>query len=199
MSFVLFLPNMLGITYAKGRFYSIQLGASKSLKNAEDMVNNLKRLGHNAFYRYETVKGKGKWYRVYIERFVSKKEAEKEAKILRELELISDYSIKTIDETTQTGSRERKHDINVYYLHISSFKEKANAGNLVQRLKKHGHRAFYVAEESWFKVYIGEFGDEREAQKAGTELRENGIISYFRTLLINKSTLFSNDTKSGDN
>ena len=87
-----FLPGLLYTAYAEKRFYSIQVGAVKKLDDAVNMADGLKSRGHNPFYRYETVKGKGKWYRVYIERFGSKGDAEKEAKRLMERNLISDYS-----------------------------------------------------------------------------------------------------------
>ena len=44
-------PRLSGVVHAK-RYYSIQIGACRDRKCADDMVNELKRLGHNAFYRY---------------------------------------------------------------------------------------------------------------------------------------------------
>ena len=193
-----FIPNILDTVYAEKRIYSIQVSAYKNLDKAMEMVDHLKGLGHNAFYRYETVKGKGKWYRIYIERYGSKREAEKEAKILKKLDLISDYSIRAIEGPVQSGSRDREYDAGVYYLHVSSFKQKSNAEKIVQRIQNHGYKAFLVAEkvsgESWFRVYIGEFDTEKEARKLGLELRKEGIISYFKTIAIDKNTLFPDDS-----
>ena len=185
------------------RFYSIQIGALESLENAESMVNNLKKLGHNAFYRYETKKGKGKWYRVYIERFGSKKEAEKEAKVLKNLDLISSYLIRAIEEKTQTAPLDSKHDKKVYYLHVNSFKQKANAEKKVKMLEKHGYKAFFLEEEisgeNWFRIYIGEYDNEKGARKIGLELKKRGIISYFKPIAIDKNALFSPETKGPSN
>jgi len=68
-------------------------------------------------------------------------------------------------------------------LHISSFKQKDNAENEVQRLGKHGYKTFLAAEEvlgeSWLRVYIGVFDDEQTARRIGSELRGKGIVSYF--------------------
>ena len=185
------------------RFYSIQIGALESLENAESMVNNLKNLGHNAFYRYETKKGKGNWYRVYIERFGSRKEAEKEAKVLKNLDLISSYLIRAIEEKTQTAPLDSKDDKKVYYLHVNSFKQKANAEKKVKMLEKHGYKAFFLAEEisgeNWFRVYIGEYDNEKGARKIGLELKKRGIISYFKPIAIDKNALFSLETKGPSN
>ena len=69
-------------------------------------------------------------------------------------------------------------------LHISSFKEKDNADGEVQRLGKHGYKAFLVVEEvlgkSWLRVYIGDFKNEQEARSVGSGLKKKGIISYFK-------------------
>jgi len=185
------------------RFYSIQVGALESLENAESMVNNLKNLGHNAFYRYETKKGKGNWYRVYIERFGSRKEAEKEAKVLKNLDLISSYLIRAIEEKTQTAPIDSEDDKKVYYLHVNSFKQKANAEKKVKMLEKHGYKAFFLAEkisgENWFRVYIGEYDNEKGARKIGLELKKRGIISYFKPIAIDKNALFSLETKGPSN
>lgn len=185
--------------YSFKRFYSIQVGALENLDNAESMVNNLKRLGHNAFYRHETTKGKGKWYRVYIERYGSRKEAEKEARVLKNLDLISAYFIKAIEETTQTGPLDSEHDKKVYYLHVSSFKEKPNAEKKVKALEKHGYKAFLLTEEisgeNWLRVYIGEYDNEKGARKIGLELQKKGIIPYFRPIVIDKNALFSDEKR----
>ena len=93
-----FLPGLLYTAYAEKRFYSIQVGAVRKLDDAVNMIDSLKRGGHNVFYRYEKVKGKGEWYRVYIERFGSKEDAEKEAKRLMEQNLISDYIIRMLSD-----------------------------------------------------------------------------------------------------
>ena len=73
-------------------------------------------------------------------------------------------------------------------LHISSFKEKVNAENEVQRLKGYGYKTFIASEEvlgeSWLRVYIGIFDHERAARRIGSELREKGSISYFKPFKI---------------
>ena len=60
----------------------------------------------------------------------------------------------------------------------------------VDILKKYGHKAFLVAEdvggETWFRVYIGDFNNEKAALNVGAELQEEGIISYFKPVEIHK-------------
>jgi cell division protein FtsN len=79
--------------------YSIQVTATQDRGTAEKKVAELAKLGHNAFYRQETIQGKGQWYRVYVEKFGSKAEAEKEARTLKSLGLISDYAVRPLGES----------------------------------------------------------------------------------------------------
>ena len=84
LSFILFNPYSSGVAHAEAKFYSIQLAAFRSHNNAVDKVKDLRRSGFDAFYRSETIKGKGKWYGVFVDRYRSKHEAEKEAIILKQ-------------------------------------------------------------------------------------------------------------------
>jgi cell division septation protein DedD len=86
-----------------GTQYSIQVAATQDRAAAEKKVTELAKLGHNAFFRQETIQGKGQWYRVYVERFSSKAEAEKEARTLKSLGLISDYAVRPLGETQEAS------------------------------------------------------------------------------------------------
>lgn len=77
--------------------YGIQVASYQDLDTAVKRVNYLKRLGYGAFYRYETVTDKGKWYRVYIAKYPTMEQAEEEASALKKLELISEYKIRELD------------------------------------------------------------------------------------------------------
>ena len=79
------------------KIYSIQLGAFKQLNNALSMVDRIKKLGHQPFYRHETIEDRGKLYIVYIGRYESREEAEKAVKILRKSNIASKYIIKARD------------------------------------------------------------------------------------------------------
>ncbi|MEW6669446.1 MAG: SPOR domain-containing protein [Thermodesulfobacteriota bacterium] len=217
--------------------YSIQVAATQDRGTAEKKVAELAKMGHNAFYRQEAIQGKGQWYRVYVERFGSKAEAEKEARTLKSLGLISDYAVRPLGEAQGApepaksavrpeGESERKKALppaaregpkpgtapsngigrkespptekqgkkapqGLHYLHTGSFKEKENAEKNVQELVKHGLKAFFVEEGSaggkWFRVYVGEFESEKEARRVGTELKQKGLITYFKPVHFNRA------------
>lgn len=194
--------------------YGIQVGSYQDLDNAVDRVNYLKRLGYGAFYQYETVKGKGKWYRVYMARFSTLNKAREEARVLRDLGLIDEHDIRRLHDgasspagrpaakkarpaetpaeaSSPAPSRSEK-DV-VYLLHVSSFKEKGHAVKEARKLEKAGLKAFYVEEDlasgHWFRVYIGKYESEKEARAAGKRLRQEGLVSYFKPLKIDRAGL----------
>jgi hypothetical protein len=82
------------------------VSSHKYHKNAESEVSKLEKSGLQAFHQYESVAGKGKWYRVYIGRFDSKKEAKQNAIRLKQQKIISYYSIIAMQETTEASPRD---------------------------------------------------------------------------------------------
>ncbi len=76
--------------------YSIQIGAFKELRYASDEVDKLKEAGRHVFYRHENAGSKGKLYRVYVEKYKGKNEAERDAKKLKQQGFIENYIVKTI-------------------------------------------------------------------------------------------------------
>lgn len=181
--------------YAEKRYYSIQVGAYQDINGARDMVSELKKLGHHAFFRKESIRNIGSWFRVYIEKYQTKAEAEKEGKVLKELGLISEYAVRLMEPPGPKPSPQKKGTKIVFFLHVSSFREKSNADSLANRLIAQGQKAFHVAEtisgERWFRVYIGEFGSEEEARNAGKDLREKGVIEYFKAIEIDQKAIGS--------
>ena len=179
-------------SHGKQYYYSIQVSAYQSESNASEAVQLLKNLGHKAFFRKEEDKKQTVWYRVYIEVFPSRLEAEKEARSLKDLGLISQYIVKPIEvEAKDQPVPKDKGD--VYFLHLSSYKSKENAEADAKTLEERGYKAFVVPEEvkgeEWFRVYVCEFQDEAEARKIGNELKAKGLTSYFKPILINKKAL----------
>ena len=82
---------------AEESLYLIHVSSFRSRKRAEIEVSNLSKHGVQAFYRYESVKGKGKWFRVYIGTFKNRQEAmEKGAELLRK-GIISYYKSRKVD------------------------------------------------------------------------------------------------------
>jgi len=171
-------------THAQSKFYSIRFGSYKNIKYATEAISRLKKQDYNAFYRYDEVQGKEKYYRVYVGKFNSKKEAKIKADQLINLGIISDYFINVLFDTDQIDLSDSEYDTKRYYLHASSFKKKRLAEKEVQRISKHGHRGIISEEniegEAWFRVYLGPFQNKTEAQSTGSELKENKIISFYR-------------------
>ncbi|RPI72139.1 MAG: SPOR domain-containing protein, partial [Desulfobacteraceae bacterium] len=191
----------LGVAFAshgKQYYYSIQVSAYQSEGSASAEEQRLKNLGHKAFFRKEDDKKKTVWYRVYIEVFPSRREAEKEARSLQELGLIAQYIVKPIEVAAQDPPAS-KNKGDVYFLHLSSYKSKENAEGDSKTLEERGYKAFVVSEEikgeEWFRVYVGEFKDEAEARKIGNELKAKGLTDYFKPILINKKALGTEETE----
>ncbi len=190
----LFFPGLRA--HAEKGYYAIQVGAYRDITGAEEMVFQLKKLGHDAFFRKEQIINKGRWFRVYVEKFQTKAEAEKEGKVLKQLGLISEYAVRRIEPPGPLLTQKKEKSV-VFFLHVSSFREKINADGLVNSLNSRGQKAFHVTEsmsgQIWFRVYIGEFGSEAEARLAGNGLQERGVIGYFKIIEIDKKTLVSGE------
>ena len=176
---------------------SLQVGAFSDEANAASLKKQLRNMGKNAFYRYESADSKGKFYRLYITGYSSLRDAIKDAKALLESGVISGYSrVHSKNPVSDIRSEEKikkETEGKVYLIHISSNKDETNAVENVARLKKYGYKAFYVLEkdlsESWYRVYIGGFKDEAEAREKGMELLDRGIISYFKPIAIDRKKL----------
>jgi cell division septation protein DedD len=178
--------------------YYLQVSAAKEEESARTEVDGIKKTGREAFYRYETVKDTGSWYKVYVGGYASKSEAMKDGLEMKKSGLISAYYLKRLGKITGTPKpqvqvKNDAADEKIYYLHVSSYTEQANAETDVNRLKDLGLKAFFVKEDvsgvSWYRTYIGEFGDEETAKKTGSELQEKGDILYFKAIEIDKSLL----------
>jgi cell division septation protein DedD len=172
--------------------YSLKVCSVREKAEAEELVKKLQDAGCQAFYRFETVKEKGEWYRVYAGGYDSKADAEEEAKTLIGSGLISNYEIKHTNIKTHPSETIQKTENKFYALHVSSYKESSNADADVRRLIGLGLKAFsaktQVSGAEWFRVYVGEFQEEKEARKLGSELKGKGTISYFKPILIDKPT-----------
>ena len=98
-----FLLSSVNPSHGEEPFFSIALSKFNSEHDASREESRLKNSGHNAFYRKEkNPSGEGTVYQVYIEKYNSRDEAEKEAIVLKDLELISDYKVREVRETPQT-------------------------------------------------------------------------------------------------
>ena len=212
---VLFLTAVPSNTARAETAYGIQIAAYQDLDHAVERVNYLKRLGYSAFYHYETVHKKGKWYRVYIARFPTRSQAEEEARVLQDLKLIEDYEIRILRNgasapakpppakpapaagrktpPARQPAKSAKRGNMVYLLHVSSYRDKENAVEETQHLKSAGQKAFFVEEDlasgTWFRIYLGKWETEKQARAAGSRLKKQGIITYFKPLEIDRDAL----------
>ena len=192
-SFLLLPGNFLSNkAFAERTVYSIQLGAFIDADNAKEMTEDLIKLGHNSFYREEKKGGKT-IYRVYIEKYRTQEEAKREAEILKNLDLISVYSIKKISLLNNSQYTVEKNNLLTgegIYLHIESYGQEANAKKRVNELKRYGLKSFYneetVAGVKWYRIYLGDFSNEEDARRKGAELKNEGIINYFKPRKLNK-------------
>jgi cell division septation protein DedD len=194
IGFCLFLALAAAPPCRGATFYSIQVAASPDKATAEQTSEQMKRMGHHAFVRLETIPGKGQWHRVYVERFGSKAAADKEAAALKSLGLLNECYVRALKDEPEAAisphrapRRQENHASGTFhFIHFGSFKEKENAEKEVARLGKNGHKAFYVEESSagsrWFRTYVGDFADMREAHRTGSRLKEKGVISYFKVI-----------------
>lgn len=90
---------------AEESLYLIHVSSFRSRKSAEIEVSNLQKHGVQAFYRYESVKDKGKWFRVYIGTFKNRRAAmEKGAELLRK-GIISYYKSRKVDRDFLPGEK----------------------------------------------------------------------------------------------
>jgi len=174
---------------AKG-FY-LKVSSLKEKANAEEVVKTLQDAGYHAFYNYENVKGLGDWYRVYIEGYQSRDEAEKDAKKLMGSSLISGYEIKRAAGIVRFSNTIQEEENKIFYLLVESFEDSAHADKEVLRLTELGLKAVSIKAdvfgEQWFRVYLGEFSDEKSAREKGDELVQKGVISYAKPMLIDNA------------
>ncbi len=99
---VIFIFLMVTPTLSHGEkpFFSIALSKFSDEEAAKKEEVKLKNSGNNAFYRKEKNLENGNIeYQVYIEKYNSMEEAIKEAKVLKDLEIISDYLVKQVVDT----------------------------------------------------------------------------------------------------
>lgn len=170
---------------------SLRVGSFKEESNAKESQEALQKSGRKTFYRKEKVYGKGDYFRLYITGYGTIKDSVNDAKKLKESGIISGWVIPHEMKAAKTEPEKEKRE--VFFLHVSSLEEKEHAREKVSELKKYGYKAFFVYEsinnKMWYRVYIGEFKDEKEARKTGEELRARGIISYFKPLAIDRNKI----------
>jgi len=84
--------------------YTLQVSSSREASDAADQVASLKARGLYAVSSYESVEGKGMWYRVYAGRFETRKEAEAAGARLKADGIISGYWIRVLKGADELAS-----------------------------------------------------------------------------------------------
>ena len=172
---------------AASRFYAIQISSNRHLSTAADETARLKGMGFQAFYRYETTKGHGNWYKVYVGQFPSMDKA-KQAVDAMQHRLTVDYTqIRQITDPNialrDTSQNAPSQGVETFTLHVSSFRTEPRARDEVRRLAQLGLNAFYkkimVQGTTWYRVYFGNYPEKKRAREKGYMLKQAGIISFY--------------------
>lgn len=182
---VLFMALFIsGILHAEPSFYSIQTSSNKYLKSAEAEVEKLKAEGFKSFYRYESIKDHGNWYKVYIGKYTTMEEAKIVVDSIKDMIHVKYSSITKIVDPNMPVKPEKMEK--QYILHISSFRTGERAEREVTRLQKLGMNAFskkeIISGNTWFRVYLGGFSDRAAADKRGFELKQARAIAFYKII-----------------
>lgn len=184
------LPAAARKKTAGAKRYSIQTGSFRKGDVAAARVAYLKNLGHTAYSTCVMLKGKGKFYRVVVGDFDTKKEAREKGETLVKQQLVSGYIIRSTTAADREEGCGPEQDPQPYSLHVGSYKQKSNAEAEVERIEQSGWRSACALEdgsgERWFKVYLGQFENEAAAMDAGAALKKKGLISYYKATVRNR-------------
>jgi hypothetical protein len=156
-------------------FYTLHVSSSRQMKDTREELSRFQKLGIHVFYRYEEVKDKGMWYRVYLGKYASSIEARKAGKKFKQRGLISYALVRKFKPEVEP--------LSFYTLHVSSFRQMKNAAAELSRFEKSGADGFYRREKvkdtgMWYRLYLGKYASIKEARKAGEEFKQRGLISY---------------------
>ncbi|MBR9984528.1 MAG: TolC family protein [Desulfosarcina sp.] len=75
-------------------WFSIQVSALPELSKAENEVSRLREKGYDPYYRFEDTGSKGMWYRVYVGRYPTQKEAQQTAERLIAQRVVKSYLLR---------------------------------------------------------------------------------------------------------
>ena len=186
--FLFLLPSSLIADSLGQNYYSIQIGSFKEQKWAVNEVKKLVKQGRDAFYQLETIKGKGEFYRVYINKYKHRADAEKDVDQFKQQKVFSYYSIQSLSSKESPPKVEEKGPAyfgqNYYSIQIGSFKEQKWAVNEVKKLVKQGRDAFYQLETikgkgEFYRVYINKYKHRADAEKDVDQFKQQKVFSYY--------------------
>ncbi|HLD98805.1 MAG TPA: SPOR domain-containing protein [Bdellovibrionota bacterium] len=73
--------------------YTIQIGSHPALKEAAEQANTVEALGLQPYLRSAEIRGKGKWFRLYVGGFSTREAAEKAGQLYRDQHLIDSFVV----------------------------------------------------------------------------------------------------------
>ena len=78
-----------------------------------------------------------------------------------------------------------------YSVHVASFREISRAGTETDYLEKKGFEALVISAEvkgqTWYRVYVGEFGAKEEAAAVRLQLLDLSRIGYAKVVTLKNS------------
>ena len=77
--------------------FTLQIGSYPNLVEAKDQVDSMEALGLKPWLREAQVKGKGRWFRVFLGGFTAKDEAEQAGQRYRTRHMIESYIVSKIE------------------------------------------------------------------------------------------------------
>lgn len=78
--------------------FTLQIGSHPGLEGAKHQVDAIEGLGFKPFLRIADVKGKGRWYRIYLGGYETRDEAEKAGNRYRSQKVVDSFVIAKIEE-----------------------------------------------------------------------------------------------------
>ena len=192
------LMGLCSIAFAQQSFYSIHISSHKQKTQADAEIKALAAKGLDVFSRHEAVQGKGKWYRIYVGEYASRKEAAGEVQRLKQMRVSKYFAVRKLTEDKATATDAiiaapatltPPADAKAvkYYLFVGFYRDLAQAENEVSRLNgalaAYGYRALLtlerMADGMMYRVYVGIFSNRQQAADIGAELKGKKILTAF--------------------
>lgn len=159
----------------KETYYRVIVGSFKNRSNAENMINEMKKLGYDSFIVTEMVNGE-KFNRVVVGSFKEKDNANIRAKELNNLGY--DTFICNFEKSQSNISKD-----SIYYVVITgSFSKRENAEIRISELKKKGYDCYInseiIEEKIFYRVIVGSFIEESNAENMVEILVSEGYEAF---------------------
>ena len=202
-SICLVIVAISGIAFAQQSFYSIHISSHRQQRQADAQVIKLENQGLDAFVRHVEVPGKGMWYRIFIGKYATKKEATAEMKRLQQTKVSKYFAVRRLTgeaavaapaaaaaAASQAPAKAKVRPAAKsagYYLFVGFYRDLDSARKEVDRLVSvlapYGDRVLLtqetVSDGKIYRVYIGTYGDRQQAAAAGADLKNKKLLTSF--------------------